>query len=188
MALGAACAAACLVLERMTRAAMERNGVLAAVTLAYFTRVHSPEFPFRLRRRALLPPRELVVGLIFTVACLLPIFSAALAVRHEPAVGLWTAAMFFVLVTWLNAYAIRCWESETPSRVRVCGCLLGGAGLFCALAISHVDGRMGLLIAMGCVSALLLSMLDVLRARMTPLTLRACADLVLLAPVALLLR
>jgi len=38
------------------------------------------------------------------------------------------------------------------------------------------------------VSSLLLSLLDLVRARLTPLALRAAADLVLLTPLALILR
>jgi hypothetical protein len=47
---------------------------------------------------------------------------------------------------------------------------------------------MAALIACGAASALLLGLLDRLRPHLTPLTLRALADLVLLAPLALLWR
>ncbi len=189
LACGAACTAAFLVLERMTRAAMERNGVLAAVTLAYFTRVHSPAFAFRLRRGKPLLPAELVVGLIFTAACVLPVFGALLAARQAPAFGLWVAVLLFALLSWLNAHAIGCWEgNRTRSRVRVCGYLLGGAGLICAFALPSSEWRMSALMALGCMSALMLGLLDRVRDRLTPLALRACADLVLVTPLALLLR
>lgn len=64
-------AALALVLINMPLAARERNSVLAAAALAYFTSVHnpwslpSPKFHFKL-------PKELLVALIFTIACAIP--------------------------------------------------------------------------------------------------------------------
>jgi hypothetical protein len=57
--------------------------------------------------------------------------------------------------------------------------------LSAALAFNH---RIALLVASGAASALLLALLDRLRGRLTPLALRAAADLVLLTPLPFLLR
>jgi len=195
-ALAAACGAGSLIIGVMPRAAMERNFVLASVTLAYFTSVHTPResgrraFSFRWPFEQLFFPVELFIACVFTTGCLLPVFCRLPAAFGPSFAGLCGTGAFYVMVAWLNSYSIRCWESAngTPSRVFVAGCTLGGAGFAGAWLLSSSQPRMGALVAMGCVSALLLAFLHRLRNRLTPLTLRACADLVLLAPLALLLR
>lgn len=62
------------------------------------------------------------------------------------------------------------------------------AGLLLAFAAFPTHTRFLLLLLAGAASALLLALLDRLRSRITPLALRAGADLVLLTPLLLLLR
>jgi hypothetical protein len=57
-----------------------------------------------------------------------------------------------------------------------------------ACALSQTQPRSAALVASGAVSALLLALLDRFRSCLTPLALRAAADLVLLTPLALLLK
>jgi hypothetical protein len=66
--------------------------------------------------------------------------------------------------------------------------LLGVSGLLLATVLASTQPRPAALIAAGAASALLLALLHRLRHRLTPLALRAAADLVLLTPLALLVR
>jgi hypothetical protein len=167
-----------------------RNSVLAAAAMLYFTRVHSNRRP-PLLSEILSPrlPKELLVGLLFTAACVLPVFSRA---AELPGTGLWPlviAAVFFALLAWLNCRAIDRWESrETPHRsLRVFGpaCLLAIAGLALAIFLAGLQTRPAALVAAGAASAFWLALLDRLRPRLTPLALRVAADLVLLCPILL---
>jgi hypothetical protein len=194
LAIAAICAAAVIVFVLMPPIARERNSVLAVAALAYFTRVHSqgnqppplatsssPRFPRFLSK-------ELLVGLIFTAFCVLPAWS-----RSLPAHGAWrplAPAAFFALLAWLNCQAIEYWESSSEgSRSRkIClfGSLLGIIGILLAAILSPFQPRPAALLLAGSVAALLLALLDRVRGRLTPLALRACADLALLTPVLLL--
>jgi hypothetical protein len=194
LAAAAATAAACIVFTLMPSTARERNSVLAVAALAYFTRVHSvrrlpSDGPFTRFPRM---KKELLVGLLFTSACALPTFTRA-AVRAVPT--LWplaAVAAFFALLAWLNCHAIDRWETreQPPARpqIFVPACLLAIAGLLIAAVLVFAQPRSAAFAVAGAVSALLLALLDRLRIRLTPLALRAAADLVLLTPLALLLR
>jgi hypothetical protein len=61
-------------------------------------------------------------------------------------------------------------------------------GVLLGFSLFFFDTRSAALVASGAVSALLLALLDRLRSRLTSLALRAAADLVLLTPLALLLK
>jgi hypothetical protein len=61
-------------------------------------------------------------------------------------------------------------------------CLLASAGLLGAVSLPAADLRPAILLLAGSLSAILLAGLDCLRIRLTPIALRAMADLVLLAP------
>jgi len=194
MAVAAACAASCIVVFLMPVAARERNSVLAAAALAYFTGVH-----IRRNQPSIASPlafplmsKELLVGLLFTAACALPALSRAAA---QPAFLLWPlspAVLFFTLLAWSNCHAIERWESRSkPSRsssVFVPAILLALIGPLLAAILCAVHPRPAALVAAGAASALLLALLDRLRTRLTPLALRTAADLVLLTPLVLLFR
>ncbi len=184
----AACAAAGLIFVFMPMAARERNSVLAAASLAYFVRVHSKNRanPFV----SALLTKELLVGVLFTIGCALPAFGA-LRVAHAALWPLVSAAAFFSPLAWLNCHAIDKWESNRPRRLRAnsgftSAYALAAAGVLLALPVSLFHARAGALLAAGAVSALLLALLDRHHKKLNPVTLRAAADLVLLAPAPLL--
>ena len=196
IALGAACAALWIVFTQMPLIARERNSILAAAALAYFTGVHySPRLPHLhpspLVKLSPLVKKELLVGLLFTAACALPAFSRA-AVQLAPTRGpLIAAAVVFALLAWLNCHAIDRWETPKPMhdpQIFAPACLLAFSALPLAGFLSSIQPRFAALLVAGAAGALLLAVLDRSRTRLTPLALRAGADLALLTPLALLLR
>ncbi len=182
LALAVACSAVWIVVSFMPSGARERNMLLALASAIYFSSVHAPTG----RRRLL--PKELLVAILFTLGCALPVIGRSTAI--SPAFV--AACVFFAGLAWLNCHAIERWESMGPSclapRIRFAASLLTASGLLGAIALLVVDSRESALIGAGAASAALLGLLDVFRGRMTPLTLRSAADLVLLTPLVLLLR
>ncbi len=195
LALAAACAALGIVIALMPATARERNTLLAAAALVYFTRVHAR--PGLSTTRSLsrwltfrFPLKELLVALLFTAACALPAVSRLPGAN--PAWPLSATAAFFALLAWINCHAIEQWESDSnpspgPSTFHRAG-LLGLLGLVLAALQFPSHPRPAALLATAAASALLLALLDLMRNRLTPVALRAAADLVLLAPLALLVR
>ena len=190
----AACAAAGLILAFMPMAVRERDSVLAAASLLYFARVHSGHRvnPFV----SILLTKELLVGVLFTIGCALPVFGALRASNAAvwPLAGL---TAFFAPLAWFNCHAIDKWESEktdtsdTRGQLRMSGSLatapvLAVGGVLLALSVSFFHPRAGALLAAGATSALSLALLDAQSEKLNPVILRAAADLVLLAPALLL--
>jgi hypothetical protein len=201
LAVVAAIAAGCMVLVLMPPVARERDTVLAAAALAYFTRVHATQGRAQAPSLFLVPAlsKELLVGVLFTAGCALPALN-----RASAPLSLLAPAVFFAALAWLNCHAIEWWESAIPvhrprgwasdSRavanldIFAVAALLGGAGMLLAAGLAGSHPRPAGLLAAGAASALLLALLDRARGRLTALALRAAADLVLLTPLALLLR
>lgn len=184
LACAAALIATVIVFSEMPAALRERNSVLAVAALAYFSGVHLPRRP---RWLTPLLSKELLVGLLFTAGCALP----TLTRMHFEAAKLCAvlAAMSFcAALAWLNCYAIDQWESAASARLPFAATLIAVAGLLLAAVSFSTQPRIAALFAAAATSAILLALLDRHRARLAPLALRACADLVLLTPVALLLR
>jgi hypothetical protein len=197
-----ACAAAWIIVVCMPVAVRERNSILAAAGLAYFSSVHAGHTFPRILSRIFAPllAKETLVAVIFTAACALPALSRApTSSSMHAASPLWSltpALLYFTLLAWLNCQSIERWES---GRISLDDRPLSGPGMFplaiglglfglllaTALSFNH---RIALLVASGAAAALLLAVLDRLRGRMTPLALRAAADLVLLTPLPFLLR
>ena len=213
LAVAAASAAAWMVLALVPLGARRRDSVLAAAALVYFTRVHSVRNLPHAFARLLSPPlsKEFLVGVLFTAGCFLPAFSRAAVQSGLHLWPLFVPAFFFALLAWLNCRAIEFWESETCGRLMEnsipakglersgrgneskiqpssAAVLLALSGLLAAVLLYPTQPRPASLIAAGAASALLLALLDRLRGRLTPLALRAAADLVLLTPLALLLQ
>ena len=183
LAIAAAAAAGCIVFTLMPAIARERNSVLAAASLVYFTRVHTGRNPSPFLSK------ELLVGLLFTAGCALP---ALTRISLAPnLVLLWPLLIpiaFFTLLAWLNCHAIDRWEADQDSSLRrpfPRALLLALACLLAAFLVSAHPRSAALLIA-AAIAALLLALLDHHRSRLTPVALRAAADLVLLTPVLLL--
>jgi hypothetical protein len=180
LAVVSAATAAWIVVAFMPIAARERNSLLAAASLVYFTGVHAG------RRQAPLLSKEMLVGLLFTAGCALPAWSRAGVAARGP---LLVCAGFFALLAWLNCYAIDRWEAlaTTDSRQPILSlaALLAFAGLVLAAGF-HAQPRVAALLVAGSAAALLLAMLDRVRGRLTSVALRAAADLALLTPLILL--
>jgi len=135
------------------------------------------------------------VGILFTAGCALPVWSRMLAAGHT--VALWRLAgpvVLFALLAWLNCYSIECWESRPehsctgphrPPQVLAQATLLAVAGLLLAVLVAPAQPRSAALLVSGAAGALLLALLDCFSQRLSPVALRAAADLALLTPVLL---
>jgi hypothetical protein len=189
LAMAAAGGAAVLIVMSISAAALKRNSIVGATALAYISADHiakSVRGPLleRLRRRA---PRELLVGILFTAGCVLPAWPRPHTATWLVAVySFWIPAFYFAAVAWLNCVCIGKWESmQNPAAWRECF-IVAAAGMVLCMLASHATPRAVALLACGSLSAVLLAMLDWRRHRLTPLALRAAADLVLLTPLLLI--
>jgi hypothetical protein len=188
LALIASAAALGIIVICMPPAFRERNSLLGFAAAAYFSGVHRPR---RIRLPRITPlSKEFLVGVLFTIGCVLPaLVRIPIRVSGSMPVGtVLVAGFFFAALAWLNCAAIQRWESGERSEIARMGCTLGCVGIAAAMALCLVDGRVAALMLAGSLSALLLALLDRRRKQMTPLALRACADVVLLTPLLLLLR
>lgn len=188
-------AALWIVQERVSGFAIRQDSMVAAAALVYFSGVHTrASLPGWLRRGAArLVSRELLVGAIFSAGCSLPALSA-LRLHRPPAFGpaLLCVPLFFAALAWLNVRAIADWEDNPwPIHRRIVtrfARAIGVLGLLAALLLAAAgQPRIGLVLAAGALSAFLLALLDRVRPALTPLALRAGADVVLLAPLLLAL-
>jgi hypothetical protein len=178
----AAILAAAIVFFLMPSAVRERNSVLAFAALAYFSGVHLPRA--RPKTLALLRSKELVVGVLFTAGCALPVFARMHAVTSS--ISLWPfliLVIFFAALAWLNCCAIDRWESAGRVGVSIAAFALATIGLLSAIGFFFDHPRIFALFLAGSASAVLLAFLDRGRNRFTPLALRCLADLVLLTPI-----
>lgn len=172
-----------LVFHSMPVAARERNSLLAAAAVAYFSTVHSP---WRASSTGERLPKELLVGLLFTLACALPAWTRMTA--HQAI--LTVPVSIYMALAWLNCLAIEAWESGVRVRHSIFSRALALAAAALAsvlIAVAFHQFRLAWLLASAALSSGLLGMLDRYRRRLAPTTLRAAADLVLLTPLALLL-
>jgi hypothetical protein len=179
-AVGTGAMAAFLIVHRMPVAVRERNSLLAAAALAYFSGVHSsPPIPAWLRRIA---TKELLVGVLFTAGCAAPVLA-----RSGRMPVLWTLLAFFAALAWCNCRAIERWESsESKSNISLHAGLLGATGTMMGAGLGFKHPGAAALLAAGAVSSLLLLILDRVRYRISPLMLRTLADVALLAPAVLI--
>jgi len=188
VAFAAAIVAIALVLHSMPLAARERNSVLAAAALAYFTSVHSP-WRVPAAKPWLRFPKELLVGVLFTLACAAPTLTRIAGRRTGPTAVALLPAIVFIVLAWLNCHAIEFWEGQSKQRSAVqrpATALMVIALLAAAVSAVGHGPREAALLAAAALSAALLAQLDRHRHNLTPIALRACADLALLTPLALL--
>ncbi len=194
----AALAAAAIIFGVMPLTVRERDSVLAAAALAYFSGIHVPGM--RPQWFARLQSKELLVGLLFTAGCALPTLT-----RLHGAVGdglpvelLLMVMVCYAALAWLNCAAIDQWEasrgkagggeaSRGLGTGRSARRIATGAVVL-VLACAPIAPRLSMLAAACAASALLLAWLDRQRNRLTPLALRCAADLVLLTPLVCLAR
>ncbi|HEX4319694.1 MAG TPA: hypothetical protein VHZ52_02235 [Acidobacteriaceae bacterium] len=182
LAIIAALAAIALVARSMPFAARERNSVLAAAALVYFTSVHSP---WRVAAPKFRFPKELLVGVLFTLACAIPTLSRVGSSRLLAALP---TILILIALAWLNCHAIESWESDFPGRPTVfrLALALAATALLATFATSLYDLRQAILLGMASLSAVLLAGLDHKSLSLTPIALRSCADLALLTPLLVL--
>jgi len=177
-ACAAAAIAAALVMRCTSFAVRNRDSVLAAAALVYFSGVHSPaRLPNWLRR---LVSKELMVGLLFAAGCAAPTLSRL----HSADWQVFACLGLFAALAWINCSAIENWESSHQEAA-----VLRHASALCVVAFAvsgasaFTNPRASALACAVGISALLLSLLDRRRGRLSPLTLRTVADLVLLTPL-----
>jgi len=186
LAIATAVAAFAFMLHSMPVAARARNAVLAAATVAYFLSVHNPG-RFVTPRIRLRIPKELLVGTLFTLACAASTWTRIAGHRAL----MFAPIVCFIALAWLNCHAIESWESsgKTSRQAAVFSfaMTLAGAVLLAAAvyATMHLP-RIAALLAAAALSSIFLGVLDRARPRLTPIALRAAADLALLTPLALL--
>jgi hypothetical protein len=192
-ACGAAAFAALLIERRMPIVARERNSIVAAAALIYFSGVHST-LNISQRLRAIFS-KELLVGLIFTAGCVAPTVSrmnfAFRRIFSSHISNEWPVLVcfaFFAALAWVNCSAIEIWESRAPRASSLPHtAVLSVAGILISVALSHSFLRASALIGTGAVSAILLMALDHRQHDISRLTLRTLADAVLLVPGLLVL-
>jgi hypothetical protein len=183
-ALAAALVAAWIIFNLMPRASCEHDSLLAAASLLYFTQVHT--------RYRILPqlPKELLVGILFTLGCVLPTWTRVQFSHDLPWWPLLITAILFALLAWLNCYAIDRWESHDVPKARFPvtsqAMSLAVVSSLCSALLSPSNLRSSSLLVCAATSALLFAVLDRFRNRLTPVTLRTAADLALLPPTILL--
>ncbi len=130
-----------------------------------------------------------MVGILFTAGCAIPTLIRATTETTAPLWPLLTTVTFFALIAWLNCHAIDRWESTADSTIRhsifPIAAVLALAGLLLA-AILPTGPRPAALLIAAAATALLLALLDKIRNHVTPITLRAAADLALLTSALLI--
>lgn len=136
---------------------------VVAILALYFALVHLWRDSARL-------PKELVVGVFFSVAIFLPSFQGS-----STQIG--NAFLLGGLCT-LNGLSIRNWEAEDKSRLEIFAALL-----VIACAIQAFTSHASQLPECMALSTILLLILHGVRAKVEPVTLRSCADLSLLTPL-----
>lgn len=182
-----AAVAAALIVRLMPVVIRERNSVLAAAALVYFSGVHSaPRLPAWLRRSGW---KELLVGVLFTAGCAAPAISQMhlAAVRMREMLPLVACFACFAALAWCNCRAIDKWESADRGKgVVLHGGLLTIAGAAMSVALAWSHNHAYTLIVSATASSFLLLLLDRMRDRISAVMLRALADVVLLTPGVLL--
>jgi hypothetical protein len=184
--IAAAVIAVTLALDFMPLVARARDSVLAAAALAYFGSVHIPWRP-PISKSRLRIPKEFLVAVIFTLACTIPTW--VIPPLNQPT--LLESTLVFIALAWLNCHAIETWESQSnsshrPSTVQLAIALTAVALLCAFIAAALHQPRQAALFASATLSAALLALLDRHQYSLTPIALRCAADLVLLAPILLL--
>lgn len=187
IAITAAGVSALIIFTQMPLLLRERDFPLAVAATAYFSGVHLPRKEGT--KRPFLFTKEFLVGVLFTAGCAVPTVSRLDATK-VPVPMFWALLIslaFFAVLAWLNCEAIERWESDAASQISTYAVQLGFVGVVLALFCFH-GTRGGPLIITGSAASLMLAVLDRFRARLTPLALRAAADLVLLTPLILFVR
>ena len=178
-----------IIFDLMPAAVREHNSVLAVAALAYFSGVHTSRRTLRSARARILQRASgwHPVHSRLRAPCSVPFR------RDDPGRSLGSllaACVFFAALAWLNCSAIEHWESAKITRPNLARRHRAGARRIRSGCLSlpgaAPDRRLARLPDRQAPS--LLALLDRLRSRLTPLALRAAADLVLLTPLLLIAR
>lgn len=173
MGIALSCVALAVLLPRMMAAAVQLDVVLGALLVGWFVVIHSGEKPL---------PKEFVVGMFFSAAVFVPTIASSPELRGE----LMLPAVLFGALCCLNCLFIFAWEHEGLGAVRGHRSTLVAARLVVWLGLGLVVCGLGLGGVVADAVALCAGLLvgvHLLRTRLQRTTLRALADLVLLAPL-----
>lgn len=174
--------ATAIIFNLMPSAARRHDSLIAAAALAYFSGVHSSAaLPRALRH---LCSKEMLVGILFAAGCAAPTLTRLHSATPWPTILIFG---FFAAIAWLNCAAISRWESQSSSAISLAAFTISLAALAVAIMLPPVQARTSALLVCATLSPLLIAVLHRLRSRLQPVTLRALADLVLLAPAILLI-
>jgi hypothetical protein len=173
-----------LLLPRIPEAAIRLYLVLGGLVFGYFVIIHATRSAHRL-------PKEIAVGVCFAAATFIPTISRYPQLRL-PLLG---PALLLAAICSLNCLFIYCWEhsvpgGQSPHPVTSAALRYLVPLSLCTFAVSGVLALLSgttsrLLYAAVCLAALALVVLHLLRQRLSPLQLRAAADLALLTPLLL---
>jgi hypothetical protein len=172
-----------MIVELMPAAARQHDSIIAAAALVYFSGVHaSPRLPEWIRR---LCSKEMLVGMLFASGCAAPTLTR---LHSGPVWPVLLSSIFLASLAWLNCAAISNWESDHSSiDISSVAVAIALIGVVIAIILAPTHGRTSALCAIGAVSAVLILGLHRSRNLFDAVTMRALADLVLLAPAVLLL-
>ena len=165
LGLVAALTAADIVATRLPAGARVPDSALAAATLAYFSGVHSRRGIWPLIERLLAPvsAKALLIGILFTAGCLLPLASQV-PQSAAPATARVLAgpALFLGAAAWLNCYAICQWESGSSLQHGILrrACVITSVAGVAGLLMVSTDAGAALLVVSGAVAAILIAVLD----------------------------
>lgn len=188
-AVAAAVSATLIVFSRMSAAIFAKDSVVALAALVYMRGVHLPSLARQSRPTWLsrVLTKECLVGILFAAGCALPAWNRA----ASPAVPLISVAIFAALA-WLDCHAIDRWETRSrmnrANEVITPALFLALAGTSLSFLSAAFNPRAAAMMLAAASSALLLATLDRVQSRLAPIALRALADLVLLTPLAMLVR
>jgi hypothetical protein len=177
-------------LHRINADALRLYALLAALLAGWLLLIHARPLPSDQIRRL---PKELAVGIFFPAAIFIPTVARAPQLQT----ALLPAAALLAGICTLNCLFLYAWEHPEPRTQAhwttrwATGHLrpLALAVTLCAALVAGLSGtvvlpRLDLLPALACgLSAGLLMALDARRRRWRAVTVRACADLVLLTPL-----
>lgn len=178
-------------LHRIDNRALHLYALLATVLAVWMLLIHARPLSDTVAHRL---PKELAVGIIFPAAVFIPTIARLPALRST----LLPSAALFASVCTLNCLYLYAWEHPAPRLeahwttrwatthlTQIALVILSLSTLTATFSLAHHNLLTGLPALACALSSGSLLLLNVLRPRLSPLHLRAVADLVLLAPLPL---
>ncbi|WP_158794670.1 hypothetical protein [Granulicella sp. L60] len=179
-------------LPRLRPAVIHLYLILGVFLAGYFILIHASDHRL---------PKEIAVGIFFAAATFIP----TVGNRPNLRLALLPSAILFSAVCSLNCLFIYAWEHEDPHHISIYPPTYPQAHPITRIALRHLPLLSLIIVAAGLTSAILhqptyaiplaaalssalLLILHCLRHTLSPITLRASADLALLTPLLWLLR